>query len=488
MAEPGNDAEVWLALKAGGNALFKAGSHAEALEAYADAIDALPAGGTGTARDLAILRNNRATCLATLARAQPHAEAKRLRRKAAAECGLAIASDATFPKPWLRRGMLALEGIAASFAADPREPASYVGARTQALRDLLTGCSHAPAPADVGEAVARLRAQLLTARFTRLPAVTGPRPQSVFQSSVAHAGSVFVIGGTLFDPSKGFAAPVDKHLHRFDVARRRWSVVETHAGQRGLRPTFKSNASAVLHRGRLILYGGADTPQPTRVTLDPLVWALDLGTFAWSRLDGPPPRKKGGAGARVKPLQPCPRIEHAAVVVGDEMIICGGEELTRFGFGRRKSVVDPGTYQFNLVTHVWTRLASWVHPDRGAVLQLAAFSDGDAALCIGGSHLPDGQPNPTHFNTTVRVGGGGDGGDGGAGCYQPVHFAAPQDGLLPRGEHTVASDTTSSGAPRVLMLGGYMDMAAPNFVKEHGREYAKHMDGRTTGSPYHRDL
>jgi N-acetylneuraminic acid mutarotase len=143
-----------------------------------------------------------------------------------------------------------------------------------------------------------------------------------------------------------------------DLAAGTWEAL----GSSGTQPSPRSSATAVYDPGkdRLLVFGGNTSTSGLTLTGVGDLYALDLATLAWSRIDA--------AGA------PSPRLFHAATVVGGEMIVYGGTPSFDGPF------LDDA-HAFDLASDTWRLVAASGPGERFGAALLPA---GDSALVVGG--------------------------------------------------------------------------------------------------------
>lgn len=147
----------------------------------------------------------------------------------------------------------------------------------------------------------------------------GP-PQLTRHSAVLYQDRMYLFGGT----NNSLENPT---LYVLDLASRQWSCKEPEASQ--LPPGIDSH-SAVVHSGKMIVYGGFIGGSRSSRT-----FCLDLSTLHWREIEG-------------TGELPTPRASHSAVVNADSMYVFGGS-------GEDGSKLED-LWKMNLLTWKWERM------------------------------------------------------------------------------------------------------------------------------------
>lgn len=200
--------------------------------------------------------------------------------------------------------------------------------------------------------------------------------QSWEQLSPAGGPGNLVRHATVLDESRGrmlvFAGRSSSSSYfnavwSFDLATDTWSEIATTGTAPS--PTMEAVAQIDVDRDRLLVFGGGDPSAPLGFGGRNTFHSLDLATNEWTEITA--------AGA------PSPRLYHASVIMGDELIIFGG--TNQWGLPYLSD-----THAFNLTTDTWREITTAAapnarfgmelvaDPDRGRVLM--AFGHDDAAL------------------------------------------------------------------------------------------------------------
>jgi N-acetylneuraminic acid mutarotase len=184
---------------------------------------------------------------------------------------------------------------------------------------------------------------------------------------VAHGGSVYILGG-LRGGHDGVAAP---QLDRYDPATGTWTALAD-------LPRPRDHFQAAVLDGKIYAVGGRNTASGFLADLVPQIDVFDIATGTWSTLSTVLPTLRGGAGT---------------VVVGDELVVVGGETPTS---------VIAAVEVLRPATQTWRTLAPMPVPRHGMQV---------AVLCgrihvVGGSTAPTFQPTTLH-QALDPVGGAG---------------------------------------------------------------------------------
>jgi hypothetical protein len=188
---------------------------------------------------------------------------------------------------------------------------------------------------------------------TPMPAGRGRAAHGV----AVHNGQIYVAGG-LIDGHYGTAV---SYFDRYDPATGVWTTLPN-------MPRVRDHFHAAVVGNKLYAMGGRNSPVSLLGALIPQIDVFDFTTGTWSTLPFAIPTQRAGAGT---------------VVVGNEVIILGGETPTG---------VVPAVEAYDTVAGTWRALPPMLTPRHGM----------QAAVCKGGIYVAGGSTAPTNNPSSVN--------------------------------------------------------------------------------------
>ncbi|MFM2153859.1 MAG: hypothetical protein RL199_2294 [Pseudomonadota bacterium] len=197
----------------------------------------------------------------------------------------------------------------------------------------------------------------------------GPSPRARTASAIDTASHrLYVFGGRYRKAASG-AYTLYNETWAFDLTTNAWTKLAT-AGQT---PPAVANATLTLDakRSRLLLFGGNSSTSGASFTPSNALWALDLKTLGWSRVDGQSARK------------PPARLFHATALdtVRDTLWVHSGGDANAF--------VGPflaDLWAFDLVTGQWSAPAADGTWPTNRIRHVMAFDEERGRLLVFGGH------------------------------------------------------------------------------------------------------
>jgi N-acetylneuraminic acid mutarotase len=205
--------------------------------------------------------------------------------------------------------------------------------------------------------------------WKQLEAADGPSPRARTASAIDTASHrLYVFGGRYRKATSG-AYTLYNETWVFDLTTSGWTKLAT-AGQT---PPAVANATLTLDakRSRLLLFGGNSSTSGASFTPSNALWALDLKTLGWSRIDGQSPQK------------PSARLFHAAAIdtARDVLWVHSGGDANAF--------VGPflaDLWAFDLAAGTWSAPAADGRWPTNRIRHTMAYDETRGRLLVFGGH------------------------------------------------------------------------------------------------------